>query len=196
MPSLSSLCVFCGSSAGLDPSATAAAVDLGTTLARRDITLVSGGGAVGLMGVVADACLDVGGRVVGVIPEALAVKEVAHAGLTELLVVPGMHERKAAMADRADGFVALPGGLGTLEELFEVWTWGQLGYHRKPLGLLDVGGFFERLLAFLDHTVGQGFVSPVHRDMLQVAGRPEPLLDALQRWEPPPLPTWLTQGEV
>ena len=152
--------------------------------AERKLTLVYGGGAVGLMGIVADAALAAGGEVIGIIPQSLKDKEIGHRGLTRLEVVDGMHARKARMAELSDAFIALPGGLGTLEELFEVWTWGQLGYHRKPLGLLEVNGFYEKLSGFLDHIVGEGFVRAPHRDMLQMSESPAGLLDALDAWQP------------
>jgi uncharacterized protein (TIGR00730 family) len=152
------VCVFCGSASGVDPVFAAAARSFGRLLAARGTALVYGGGHVGLMGVLADAVLVAGGNVIGVIPERLAARELAHHGLTELHVVPSMHERKAKMASLADAFVALPGGLGTLDELFEIWTWAQLGFHAKPIGLLDVAGFFAPLLELTRHMVDQGFV--------------------------------------
>lgn len=158
MPAFSSLCVFCGSSSGADPRFSERASAFGAFLARAGIRVVYGGGHVGLMGTLADATLDAGGEVVGVIPQKLVERELAHATLSELHVVTTMHERKALMASLADGFVALPGGLGTLEEFFEVWTWAQLGYHDKPLGLLDVDGYFAPLLAFLQHAAQQRFI--------------------------------------
>jgi uncharacterized protein (TIGR00730 family) len=176
---LASICVFCGSSAGSDPAYVAAARDFGRLLAARGLRLVFGGGRVGLMGALADAALAAGGEVVGVIPEMLVRREVAHGGLDELRVVGSMHERKAAMAELADAFVALPGGIGTLEELFEVWTWRQLGLHAKPCGLLDVAGYYERLLAFLDHGEGEAFIAPETRARLIVERDGERLLAAL-----------------
>ena len=172
---LRSVCVFCGASPGASPVYQEAAVALGRHLADRGLTLVYGGGAVGLMGTVADAALAAGGEVIGIIPQSLQEAEIGHKGLTRLEVVDGMHARKARMAELADAFVALPGGLGTLEELFEVWTWGQLGYHAKPLGLLEVNGFYDPLLTFLDHLVDERFVRAEHRGMLQRgASRPHP----------------------
>ena len=155
---LKNVCVFCGARTGDDPAHGAAAQALGELLGSGGRRLIYGGGGIGMMGLVADATLRAGGEVIGVIPEHLATREVAHAGLTELRVVGSMHERKQLMASLADGFVVLPGGLGTLEEFFEIWTWGQLGLHRKPYGLLNVNGYFGHLLAFLDHTVAAGFV--------------------------------------
>ncbi|MCY1182707.1 LOG family protein YvdD [compost metagenome] len=143
------------------------------------------------MGIVADAAMAAGGEVIGIIPQALKDAEVGHSGLTRLEVVDGMHARKARMAELSDAFVALPGGLGTLEELFEVWTWGQLGYHAKPLGLLDVNGFYSKLGSFLDHVVEEGFVRPQHRAMLQLADSPAELLDAMDSFEAPVLPKWV-----
>ncbi|HKE12357.1 MAG TPA: TIGR00730 family Rossman fold protein [Myxococcota bacterium] len=172
------VCVFCGSSAGGRPSYRDAAAQLGRTLAERRIALVYGGASVGLMGVLADAVLHAGGSVVGVIPQALAKEEVVHDGLTALRIVGSMHERKAVMADLSDGFIALPGGMGTLDELFEMVTWAQLGLHRKPCGLLDVEGYFAPLLAFLDHAVKERFVKETHRALLLVAAEPGALLDA------------------
>ncbi|KJK09091.1 MULTISPECIES: TIGR00730 family Rossman fold protein [Pseudomonas] len=186
-----SVCVFCGASAGVNPAYREAAIALGQTIAQRGLTLVYGGGAVGLMGIVADAAMAAGGEVIGIIPEALKNAEVGHTGLTRLEVVDGMHARKARMAELSDAFVALPGGLGTLEELFEVWTWGQLGYHAKPLGLLDVNGFYSKLGSFLDHVVEEGFVRPQHRAMLQLADAPGELLDAMDSFQAPVAPKWV-----
>ncbi|BAQ72277.1 TIGR00730 family Rossman fold protein [Pseudomonas sp. TKO26] len=188
--SLTSVCVFCGASTGTNPLYREAAQALGRALAERKLTLVYGGGAVGLMGIVADAALAAGGEVIGIIPQSLKDKEIGHNGLTRLEVVDGMHARKARMAELSDAFIALPGGLGTLEELFEVWTWGQLGYHHKPLGLLEVSGFYEKLSGFLDHIVGEGFVRAPHRDMLQISDSPASLLDALDAWKPSVADKW------
>jgi uncharacterized protein (TIGR00730 family) len=163
-----SLCVYCGSRSGEDPAYAEAARAVGEQIGRIGAQLVYGGGRAGLMGIVADAALAAGARVVGVIPQALMSRELGHAGLNELHVVDTMHERKRLMAERSDAFVALPGGIGTLEELFEVWTWRQLGYHDKPLGLLNVGGYYDRLLAFLGETEAQGFVQPAQSRLLQV----------------------------
>ncbi len=160
------LCVFCGSSAGREPGHRRLAEALARALAERGIGIVYGGARVGLMGALADAALAAGGEVIGVIPRALIEREIGHTGLTELRIVESMHERKALMAELADGFVALPGGVGTLEELFEVWTWAQLGLHAKPCALLDTDGFYAPLVAFLDHQVDAGFVRAAHRAML------------------------------
>lgn len=187
---LKSICVFCGANVGTDPAYEQAAVALGQALAERKLTLVYGGGAVGLMGVVANAAMQAGGEVIGIIPKALQDLEIGHKGLTRLEVVDGMHARKARMAELSDAFIALPGGLGTLEELFEVWTWGQLGYHAKPLGLMEVNGFYDKLSGFLDHVMQQGFVSQAHRGMLQIDDSPQGLLDKLEAWEPVLLPKW------
>lgn len=179
------VCVFCGSNSGANPAYAAAADRLGRLLAERGLTLVYGGGNVGLMGILADAAVEAGGQVVGVIPEAMLKWEVGHPNLAELRVVASMHERKAAMAELADAFIALPGGVGTLEEVFEIWTWGQLGLHAKPLGFLDVAGYFERLHAFLDHMADEGFVKPRHRQMAAVHHDPEALLALLETYRPP-----------
>lgn len=186
-----SVCVFCGASIGANPAYREAAVALGQAIARRGLTLVYGGGAVGLMGVVADAAMAADGEVVGIIPQSLLDAEVGHKGLTRLEVVDGMHARKARMAELSDAFIALPGGLGTLEELFEVWTWGQLGYHAKPLGLLDVNGFYDKLGGFLDHIVEEGFVRPQHRAMLLLEQQPDALLDGMDSFIAPVAPKWV-----
>jgi uncharacterized protein (TIGR00730 family) len=192
---MQSVCVYCGSSPGADPAFAVAAGFVGRLLAQSGRTLVYGGGRAGLMGTVADAALAAGGRVVGVIPQALVDKEVAHRGLSDLQVVGSMHERKALMADLADGFLALPGGLGTLEEFFEAWTWGQLGLHTKPYGLLDVGGFVGPLLGFLDRLVEQRFVRPAHRAMLLVGSDPSALLAGMAAHRPGYVPKWIDRGE-
>ena len=179
MTVLRRVCVFCGSKYGHRPDYREAARAMGAALAAGGIDLVYGGGKVGLMGVVADAVLEAGGEVIGVIPHHMSTGEVAHHGLTDLRVVGSMHERKALMYELSDGFVALPGGLGTLEELFEITTWSQLGLHAKPTGLLDVAGFYGPLVGFLDQLVSEGFVSDRHRQLLRVAGNPATLLDRL-----------------
>ncbi|EKT4522471.1 TIGR00730 family Rossman fold protein [Pseudomonas putida] len=186
-----SVCVFCGASTGANPAYREAAVALGQAIAKRGLTLVYGGSAVGLMGAVADAAMAAGGDVIGVMPQSLINAEIGHKGLPRLEVVDGMHARKARMAELSDAFIALPGGLGTLEELFEVWTWGQLGYHAKPLGLLDVNGFYEKLGGFLDHIVEEGFVRPQHRAMLLLGRQPNELLDAMGEFVAPVLPKWV-----
>lgn len=173
------VCVFCGSSLGVRPAYAEAARQLGRSLAESGRELVYGGGRVGLMGVVADAALAAGGRVIGVIPEGMVRREVAHQGLSDLKVVNSMHERKATMAALADGFIALPGGIGTLDELFEIWGWGQLGLHAKPLGFLDVEHYYRDLMLFLDHVAEQGFMRTRHRAMVAVEPEPEALLAAM-----------------
>ena len=192
---LASVCVFCGSSPGVDGRFLDAARDFGARLARRGVGLVYGGARRGLMGALADAALEDGGRVTGVIPRGLWEREVGHTGLSELLVVDSMHERKALMAERSSAFVALPGGVGTLEELFESWTWALLGIHEKPVALLDVDGFFAPLLALVDHMVEQGFLRPAHRQMLVVDDDPERLLERLAAYEAPAVQRWLTPSE-
>jgi uncharacterized protein (TIGR00730 family) len=179
------ICVFCGSSAGVHPIYAQAAQAVGRSLCRRGIELVYGGGNVGLMGMLADACLAEGGRVIGVIPQALVDKEVAHLGLTELRVVGSMHERKAIMADLSDAFVALPGGYGTWEELFEMLTWSQLGIQQKPCGLLNVNGYYDPLLELTDKAVAEGFLSEVNRDLLLSDDDPERFLDRLSAYSFP-----------
>ncbi len=195
-PPMRTLCVYCGSSPGFDPVYGQAARAFGTLLGRRGIKLVYGGGNVGLMGTLADAVLAAGGEVIGIIPQGLVDHEVAHLGLTELHVTRSMHERKAMMADLADGFVAMPGGLGTLEELFEILTWAQLGLHRKPVGLLNVAGYYDALVAFVDHTVEAGFVRPLHRSLFSVHTDGDALVDRFARWEPAPIPKWLDRSET
>jgi uncharacterized protein (TIGR00730 family) len=182
------LCVYCGSSVGARPSYAEAARRVGDALGRRGFGLVYGGGRVGLMGIVADAVLAAGGKVVGVIPVPLALEEIAHETLTELHVVPGMHERKALMAERASGFLTLPGGVGTYEEFFEILTWAALGLHTKPMGLLNVDGYFDPLLRLLDHAVAEKFVRAEHLELLQVSSDPEALAEALLMRTPPHSP--------
>jgi uncharacterized protein (TIGR00730 family) len=174
-----SLCVYCGSRNGSETAYADAAREVGTLIGRQGWQLVYGGGRAGLMGLVADATLAAGGQVVGVIPASLMERELGHAGLTELHVVETMHQRKTLMAERADAFVALPGGIGTFEELFEVWTWRQLGYHDKPLGLLNVAGYYDALLAFIAQVTDHGFVAPAQRELLEVDSSPSALLARL-----------------
>ena len=190
-----SVCVYCGSNAGLRADYARAARAMGQTIATRGLTMVFGGGQVGLMGIAADAALAAGGEVIGVIPEFLAIKEVAHEGLTDMRVVSSMHDRKAVMADISDGFLALPGGVGTLEELFEIWTWGQLGRHAKPVGVLNAAGYFDGLLDFLDRVRGDGFVSADHRAMLIAREDPGALLDAMGSYVAPPADIRLKVGQ-
>lgn len=191
MRELHTICVYAGSSAGTRPAYRAAAEALGRTIAGRGMRLVYGGGAVGLMQAVADAALDAGGDVIGIIPRSLAEREIGHQEVTELRVVESMHERKMAMAELSDAFVALPGGVGTVEELVEVMTWTQLGFHDKPCSVLDVDGYFEPLLAFLDHAVAEGFLRDEHRALLVGDDDPGRLLDRLARWEAPLRPKWI-----
>ncbi|HHO52130.1 MAG TPA: TIGR00730 family Rossman fold protein [Deltaproteobacteria bacterium] len=191
MHTFRSICVYCGSRHGRDPAYTAAARRLGRHLAQHNIRLIYGGGSVGLMGEVATAVMEAGGEVVGVIPQKLVDLEVGKTDLTELVVVPDMHARKKQMADRSDGFVALPGGYGTLEELFEAITWTQLEYHRKPIGLLDVGGYYAPLIALLDHMVEQGFVRPAQRGIVQLDTEPGALLQRMGRARLPQLRRWM-----
>jgi uncharacterized protein (TIGR00730 family) len=185
------ICVFTGSSPGLLPEYETAAIELGNELASRKYELVYGGAKVGLMGVIADAVLSRGGRVTGVIPAELASKEIAHQGLSELKVVASMHERKLVMSELSSAIVALPGGLGTLEELFEMLTWGQLGIHKKPCGILNVRGYFDQLLGFLDHAESQRFIASEHRSMLLSQSDPQALLDLIESYRPPSVEKWL-----
>ena len=191
---LSSICLFCGSSPGVDPAFKLAAAQLGTTLAHKNIRLIYGGGHVGLMGVAADACLAAGGEVVGVIPKKLMEKEVGHAGLTQMHVVDTMHERKALMTQLSDGFIALPGGYGTLDELFEALTWQQLAYHLLPVGLLNVAGFFDHLVKFLDHARHQRLLRDAHRDSLIVDTDLARLIARMQSFVPPNNEKWLDRA--
>jgi uncharacterized protein (TIGR00730 family) len=191
MPTLRRLCVYAGSNAGARPEYAAAAAALAERMAARGIGLVYGGGKVGLMGVLADTILGAGGEAVGVMPQALVNREIAHTGLTELEVVGSMHERKALMAELADGFVAVPGGIGTLEELVEVFTWSQLGIHAKPYGVLDVAGFYAGLSGLLDHMVREGFLRAESRAGLVSASEPGALLERLEAWEPVTVSKWL-----
>lgn len=191
MEALRRLCVYAGSNAGASPAYAGAAQALGRELAARGVGLVYGGGRVGLMGAIADATLAAGGEAIGVIPQALLDRELGHRGLTELRVVGSMHERKALMAELADGFVALPGGIGTLEELIEVFTWSQLGIHAKPCGVLDVEGFYGGLADLLDHMVREGFLREAHRGVLLFDPEPAALLDRLAASEPPDVHKWI-----
>lgn len=184
------VCAFSGSSLGRDRRFADAAAALGAALARRGLGLVYGGASVGLMGVLADAVLDAGGTVTGVIPRALEEREIAHRRLTELHVVASMHERKATMADLADGFVLLPGGFGSLDEFAEILTWNQLGLVRAPCGILDVAAFHEPLLTYWDRAVDAGLLRPEHRAMVIVGDDPDDLLDAMERWQPAAVPKW------
>jgi uncharacterized protein (TIGR00730 family) len=188
-----SVCVYCGSSVGNHPVFADAARSLGRTLVEQNLSLVYGGGHVGLMGIVADAVLDAGGEVTGVIPQALMDTEVGHDRLTRLFVVKDMHERKALMAEYADGFIAMPGGIGTLEELFEALTWAQLGFHEKPVGLFNVDGFYNKLIEFLNQLTAQGFLRPEHRDLLIVQTEAHTLIEHLKKFTMPAGVSWLSR---
>jgi uncharacterized protein (TIGR00730 family) len=189
------VCVYCGSSPGNRPEYAEGARLLGRTMAESGLALVYGGGKVGLMGTVADAVLAHGGTAIGIIPEALMQKEVGHRGLTELHVVRNMHERKQMMADRADAFIAMPGGVGTFEELFETFTWLQLGYHAKPIGLLNVAGFYDGMLGFIGHAVKEGFLKQIHADMLLVGNTPAEVLGKLAAAPRVTVDKWQTERE-
>ena len=190
------ICVFCGSSHGARPAYREAAEELVRAMARRGLGVVFGGGGIGLMNVMADAALGLGIEIIGVIPEALVAKELAHRGLSDMRVVHSMHGRKALMAELADAFVALPGGFGTLEEFCEMLTWAQLGLHRKPCGLLNVAGYFDPLLAFFDHATAERFLRPEHRAMVLVDSDPGRLVDRLAAFEPPDLDKWIRPDEA
>ena len=185
------VCVFCGSSVGGDAQYAQAAAELGALLVRENIGLVYGGGKVGLMGVIANRVLELGGQVYGVIPERLKALEVGHDNLTELFVVDSMHARKAMMANLSDAFIAMPGGWGTLEELFEVTTWTQLNYHKKPFGLLNVNGYYDKLIDWADHAVSAGFIRPIHRPLIAADSSPEALIEKLRVAEIPELAKWI-----
>ncbi len=193
---MQSLCVFCGAAAGSRPLYVEAAAELGRLLGERRIRLIYGGGRVGMMGAVADAALAAGAEVVGVIPGALVDRELAHHGVTDLIVVESMHERKAKMAELSDAFVALPGGYGTLEELFEVITWAQLGFHAKPCGLLNVAGFFDPLLAMIAQAEDQAFLSAANRDLLHTANDPEEIVSRLSEVQPAQRKQWIGREET
>jgi uncharacterized protein (TIGR00730 family) len=191
------VCVFCGSSPGGEPMYAEAVQALAAELVERGIGIVYGGGSVGLMGVLADSALAAGGEVIGVIPRPLASKELAHTGVTDLRLVASMHERKATMGGLADGFITLPGGLGTLEETFEVLTWSLLGIHRKPIGLLNVHGYYDPFLRLLTHTMREGFLRREFLGLLTVADTADELIDAMEAWTPPSLPrAWLDQSQT
>lgn len=192
---LKNICVYCGSNPGKRPDYVESAHELASELVNRDIGLVYGGASVGIMGALADAVLAQGGRVIGVIPESLMRKEVGHHHLTELHVVPSMHARKTMMAERSDGFIALPGGAGTLEEIFETWTWAQLGMHQKPCGLLNIAGYYDQLAGFLDHTLQESFMRAEHRAMLLIESQPAALLDRYADYTPPTVSKWINPGE-
>ncbi len=193
---LKSICVFCGSNPGNDPAYLAAADSLGKSIVAHGYKLVYGGAEVGLMGAVANAALKAGGHVIGVMPKALIDKEIEHKNLTELRSVSSMHERKALMADLSDGFIALPGGVGTLEEIFEIWTWAQLGHHDKPLAFMNIAGFYDPLSTFLDHQSDEGFVRRGHRDMAIFSDNAEKILDAFANYDAPVLQKWVERAEI
>ena len=190
------IAVYCGAAHGASPRYTEAAQALARQLVSHNLPLVYGGGKVGLMGVIADAVMASGGEVIGVIPQSLASREIAHAGITELRVVDSMHARKAMMAELSDGFIAMPGGVGTFEEFFEVVTWTQLGLHRKPCGLLNVDGFYTPLALFIDQAVTEGFIKAVHRAAIVVDDNPERLLDTLATIELPAVPKWIDREDT
>ena len=189
------LCVFAGSSPGANPNYLRQAQKLGALLAKRKIGLVYGGASVGLMGALADAVLEGGGEVIGVIPKSLLAREVAHKPLSDLRIVNSMHERKATMAQLSEGFIAVPGGIGTLEEIFEIWTWGQLGEHEKPCALLNTDNYYSPLLVFIDQVVTEAFLRPAHREMLLVDADPERLLDRMNTYVPPIVIKWIGRSE-
>ena len=193
---MNSICVFCGSKFGVKPSYKSAAVEVGRLLAARKINLVYGGGNVGLMGVVADSTMESGGHVIGVIPRSMADKEVAHRGISQLHIVDSMHQRKAMMSELADGFIALPGGYGTLEELCEIVTWFQLGLHHKPCGILNVDGYFDGLLSQFDVGVSEGFIRPQHRELILSGDDPTRLIDQLLTVHPPIMDKWINRSET
>ncbi|EGK07196.1 decarboxylase [Desmospora sp. 8437] len=188
---MKNICVFCGSNPGSSPVYMEGAKQLGISLAEAGITLVYGGARVGLMGAVADTVLAHGGKVIGVIPKSLVDREIAHTGLTDLHIVSSMHERKALMSELADGFIALPGGSGTLEEFFEVFTWAQLGHHQKPCGLLNLNGYYTPLLQFIDHTIGEGFMKEDYRAMILSDSEPKPLLQRFEQYQAPEIVKWV-----
>jgi uncharacterized protein (TIGR00730 family) len=196
MKSVNSICIYCGSRPGRIEAYASAAIAVAKALVRRNIKLVYGGASLGLMGIVADEVLKNGGQVIGVIPKGLAQKEVAHQNLTELHITQTMHERKLLMAELADGFLALPGGIGTLEELFEIWTWAQLGIHHKPCGLLNVAGYYDGLIGFLDHVLTEQFVKPHHHAMLIVEKNADTLLDRFIDYQAPAVKDWLAKSET
>ena len=189
------ICVYCGSSSGKGDGYLAAAEQLAEALVQRDLGLVYGGASVGIMGALANAVMERGGEVIGIMPQALMRREIGNDHLSELQVVDSMHERKAAMADQSDGFIALPGGMGTLEELFEILTWAQLGFHNKPIGLLNIDGYYDHLIRFLNHSVDQGLLRQPHRDLLRVDQRPATLLDSFLTDPAPLLDIWIEKKD-
>ncbi|MCR2745614.1 TIGR00730 family Rossman fold protein [Limnobacter parvus] len=188
---MKNICVYCGSSPGNQPTYAEGAKSLARALVENNFGLVYGGSNLGLMGVVAEEVLALGGRAIGIIPETLVSKELAHPALTELFVTRNMHERKAMMAEMSDGFIALPGGLGTFEELFEILTWGQLSFHNKPVGVLNVNGYYDGLLSFLDHASAEAFIRPQHRSMLMATSCASELLAAFKQYQAPAVVKWV-----
>lgn len=193
---MKSICVFCGSSLGNNPVYSEAAQELGRLLALQGIGLVYGGAKIGLMGAVADAVLENGGKVIGVIPHFLSGKEVAHNDLTELILVDSMHQRKQKMADLSEGFIALPGGMGTMEELCEILTWAQLGLHQKPIGILNATNFYSHLSSLFDHMLQEGFLRQKHRDLLLQSDNPNELLQKMSNYQAPPVKKWLDKSDT
>ncbi len=196
MNTLNTVCVYCGSSLGGKHSYTTAAKNLAQSLYQQDIGIVYGGASIGIMGVVADEMLKLGGKVIGVIPESLAKKELTHQNLTDLHVTDSMHERKMKMAELADGFIALPGGIGTMEELFEIWTWAQLGFHHKPCGLLNIEGYYDGLIQFLNHMRAEKFVIEQHRDLLIVEDNSEQIIEKFFSYQSPITRRWVDENEI
>lgn len=196
MNQLKTICVYCGSSLGKKEAYASAAKLLAESLVARNITLVYGAASIGIMGTVADQVLNLGGQVIGVIPKALAHKEITHNNLTELYVTQSMHERKMQMAELSDGFIALPGGIGTMEELFEIWTWAQLGFHKKPCGLLNIDGYYDALIQFVDHMQQEQFVKSKHHDLLMVNNDPEKLLHQFSSYIPPEITQWVQKEDT
>ncbi len=196
MPAIHSIALFCGSSSGFDSVYKSTAQEVGTTIAQRGMRLVYGGSRLGLMGAAADGALSAGGQVTGILPGFLQTKEIAHTGLTELVIVDTMHERKLAMHRLSDAIIALPGGWGTMEELTEMLTWAQLGLHQKPIGLLNVDNFFDSLIQFIISMQGQGFLKPAHASMLLVKDNIGDLLAAMEAYNPPPVPKWVTESRT
>ncbi|MEQ1546488.1 TIGR00730 family Rossman fold protein [Methyloglobulus sp.] len=196
MPTINSLCIYCGSSPGRSGLYASSAISLAKALVSRNITLVYGGASIGIMGILADNVLKLGGQAIGVIPKALAHKEVAHQNLTELHITQSMHERKMLMAELADGFIALPGGIGTLEELFEIWTWAQLGFHNKPCGLLNIYGYYDLLIGFLGHALEEQFVKKHHHALLMVEQTLDLLIERFANYRPPAATHWVGKNET
>lgn len=196
MKLMKSICVYCGSSPGRQPIYADAADSLAAALVKRNLRLIYGGAGIGIMGRLADQVLQLGGEVIGVIPKALAHKEIAHANLTELHITQSMHERKMLMAELADGFIALPGGIGTLEELFEIWTWAQLGFHHKPCGLLNIASYYDALIQFLANMQQEQFVKPQQHDLLMIETDADRLLQRYERYQSPVAKQWLSQQDI